>query len=107
MFDLATWRDLAILFLAVMWIVMLVVVTLLLLKIKSMIDQLPQRITPILDSARRTAGTVEGTVTSIKGTASFVNRTTVTPIIRIAAIGAATTRFVQVLLGRHRRRTGA
>lgn len=107
MLDLATWRDLAILFLAITWIVLLAVVIVLLLKIKSMIDELPRRIAPVLDSARRTVNTVEETATSIKGTASFVNRTTVTPIIRVAAIGAATTRFVQVMMGRHRRRTGA
>jgi hypothetical protein len=100
---LATLRDLAIIFLAIMWIVLLLVIIFILLKVKSLIDQLPQRINPLLDSARHTATTVEETATSLKGTASFVNRTTVTPIIRVAAIGAAATRFVQVLLGRHRR----
>ena len=103
MFDLATWRDLAILFLAITWIVLLVVIIVLLLKIKSMVDQLPQKIGPVFDSARRTASTVEATATSLKGTASFVNRTTVTPVIRVAAIGAAAARFPQVLFGRRKK----
>lgn len=101
--DLATWRDLAILFLAVMWIVLLVVIVLLLLKIKGMVDDLPRRVAPILDSTQRTANNLAVTSTSIRGTISFVNRTTVTPIIRIAAIGAAATRFLQVLFQRRAR----
>ncbi len=103
---LATLRDIAILILAVFWIIMLAVIIFLLLKIKSVVEHLPQQISPLLDSARHTATTVDQTATSLKGTVSFVNRSTVGPIIRIAAIGAATARFVQVMTGRHSKREG-
>lgn len=66
-------------------------------RIQSLVNSANQQVGPILQTTSRTANT-------IAGTADFVSRLVVTPLIRILTALAAANRFIRVLLGGSRRR---
>lgn len=84
-------RDLAIVVLALESIVLGVVLTLLLLQIKSLTRLLEDQVKPMLDSVRQTIGTV-------KGTTSIVSETIVTPAVKLGGFTAGARRTLEVLL---------
>jgi len=51
------------------------------------------QIVPMLDSLKKTVDTVEGTTV-------YISRSTVSPLVRIASLAVAASKFVQVLTGR-------
>lgn len=92
-----TARDIAIIVLAVINVIWLLVLCVigglaiwLFLKIKSAIPE-------VLDTSK-------STMNSVKGTTEFVGVTAATPVIRIAALVTAISRFFAVLFGGERRR---
>ncbi|HNR96293.1 MAG: hypothetical protein BWY10_01586 [Chloroflexi bacterium ADurb.Bin180] len=91
MLTLDTVRDLAIVVLALESIVLGVVLTVLLLQIRSLTRLLQEQVKPMLDSLRQTVGTV-------KGTTSIVSETIVTPAVRIGGFAAGARRTLEVLL---------
>ena len=89
--ELGTVRDIAIIVLAVESIVIGVVLTLLLWRLRELTHLLQDEIEPILDSARETLGTV-------KGTTSLVSETIVSPAIKISGFAAGLRRLAEVML---------
>ncbi len=87
-----TVRDIAIIFLAITNLVALLVIIVLALYVIKLLRTLQGEVPALFSSARRTMDTVQGTTT-------FVGRTAVMPIIRVASGAAAAGRFVQVLFG--------
>ena len=91
--ELGTVRDIAIIVLAVESIIIGVVLTLLLLQLRDLTRLLQDEIEPILDSARRTVGTV-------KGTTLLVSETIVSPAIKISGFATGLQRVLEVLVRR-------
>lgn len=84
-------RDLAIVVLALESIVLGVVLTVLLLQLRSLTRLLQEQVKPMLDSLRQTIGTV-------KGTTSIVSETIVTPAVKIGGFAAGVRRTFEVLV---------
>jgi len=97
--ELGTVRDIAIIVLAVESIVIGVVLTLLLWRLRDLTRLLQDEIEPILDSARETLGTV-------KGTTSLVSETIVSPAIKISGFAAGLRRIAEVMLKGKRQHNG-
>lgn len=77
---MAELRDLAVIILAAIFILVGLGLGVLLVMLISLIVLLRKKVVPLLDSAR-------GTLTTIEGTSSFVSDTMVRPIIRAASFG--------------------
>jgi hypothetical protein len=93
---LSTLRDLAIIFIAILDIILLAILIAIAFALWRLVDLLRNGLPPLLSSVSRTVATVEGT-------AEFATTTAVTPLIRGASLLYALSRFVQVLFGRRRR----
>lgn len=85
-------RDLAIIIIAVESFVAIGVSIVLVLKVMKLVDTVQAEVPGLVASAKRTVNTVQGT-------ASFVSKTAVMPIIKAASAAAAASKFTQVLLG--------
>jgi len=96
---LAAVRDAAIVLLAVLSIVIGILLALLLLQIRNLIRLLREEIAPMLASANETLSTVEGT-------AHFVRRNVVRPVVRVSSYSAGAMQVMRSLLnlGRGSRR---
>jgi hypothetical protein len=88
---LAAVRDIAIIVLALEFIVIGVVLVLLLWQVRSLAHLLEEELKPMLDSMRKTVGTV-------KGTTSLVSETIVTPAVKISGFAAGVRRAMEVML---------
>lgn len=88
--DLAAARDIAIIFLAIINIIVLIVLAILLYVLVRLVQD---QIVPLLGSVKRTANTVEGTT-------DYISRTAVSPIVRIAGLTVAASKFLEVIRGR-------
>lgn len=88
-------RDLLIIIAAVLTIGLLVILILLALRIRSLVEAVPNRVGPVITTA-------EQTVATVRGTSDFVSTTLVRPVIRALAIASAVERFFQVLFGTRR-----
>ena len=96
---LLTIRDVAIIVVAAMSIVAGLLLIVLILEVRSLARLLRQETKPILDSAQKTMGTVQGT-------AGFVSDNFVAPFIRLASLLAGVQTAVQFLARRPWRRRG-
>ncbi len=96
---LAVVRDIAIIILALESIVIGIVLTLLLWQVRGLTRLLEQELKPMLDSMRKTIGTV-------KGTTSLVSETIVSPAVKIGGFTAGVRRALEVLLSLKRPREG-
>jgi hypothetical protein len=92
---LSTLRDLAIIFIALLDILLLAFLVAIAFALWRLIELLRAQVPPVMSSVQRTATTVEGT-------ADFVSTTAATPLIRGVSLLYAVTRFLQVLLGGRR-----
>jgi hypothetical protein len=92
-----TARDIAIIVLAVINIVWLLILCAIGFVVLRLFLQVKGKVPELMDTASETAR-------SVKGTTEFVGETVVTPVIRIAALTAALTKFFSVLFGGARRR---
>jgi hypothetical protein len=90
---LGTIRDIAIIFVALLDIVLLILLSLIAFAAWRLFLVVRADLPPILGTMKRTATTVEGT-------ADFVSTTAATPLIRAVSMLFAITRFLQVLVER-------
>ena len=90
---LATIRDIAIIFVAILDIVLMILLVILVYVLVRLVLLLRAELLPVL-------GALKKTTTTIEGTTDFVSTTAVRPLIRLVALTFAVTRFIQVLLGR-------
>lgn len=88
-------RDVVIILAAVFTIVLLAILILLALRIRSLVEAVPNRVGPVITTA-------EQTLTTVRGTSDFVSTMLVRPIIRALAIAYAVERFFRVLFGTRR-----
>jgi hypothetical protein len=102
---LADARDIAIIVLALIWLaagVMLLLIGVRLLALLAVIadrlDLLTAASLRVLDNAREAAETASESAKSIRGTATFVGDTVVSPVITVAAAASAAGRFVEALV---------
>lgn len=96
---LETARDIAFIILAVETILFITVLIALAWRVWSLAGLLRKETRPILDSAKKTIRTTQGTV-------SFLSDNAVRPIVRVAMIVGATRKFAQVLTRRSRQKGG-
>jgi hypothetical protein len=89
----ATLRDLAIIFIALLDIILLALLVAIAYGLWRLVDTIRSELPPVIGSVKKTATTVEGT-------ADFVSTTATMPLIRAVSLLFATTRFFQVLLSR-------
>jgi hypothetical protein len=85
-------RDVLIIALFFLTLITIGLLIALILQIMQLVRVMRGEVTPILASVRRTSNTV-------KSTAEFLGDSTVRPLIRVASVVAATTRFVRAFLG--------
>ncbi|MFB0545929.1 MAG: hypothetical protein ACETWB_03375 [Anaerolineae bacterium] len=90
---MATVRDIAIVILAAESIVIGVLLIFLVIQVQSLIKLLREEVKPIFDSANETVSTVRGTTT-------FISDTVVSPLVRIISYVSAVRKAIQVLTGR-------
>ena len=88
-------RDIAIIVLAIESIVVGVLLILLLWQLRSLTRLLQEEIKPMLDSMQETVGTV-------KGTASLVSETIVSPAVKIGGLAAGLRRALEVMFTERR-----
>jgi len=89
----AVLRDILIIVLALMTIVIGLFLGILILQLQSLIALLRDEVRPILESANQTVSTV-------RGTTSFVSHTLVTPVVTAASYASAVRQMFKVLVGR-------
>ena len=90
-------RDIAIILMALAGLVFFVILALLAFFAFKFFMQVKQQVPTVL-------GTVQSTAQSVKGTTDFAAEVAITPLIRIAALIAAVSRFFAVLFGGERSR---
>jgi hypothetical protein len=96
---LSTLRDLAIIFVALLDIILLALLAAVAFALWRLVELLRTGLPPVI-------GSVQRSVTTVEGTADFATTTAVMPLIRGVSLLYATSRFLQVLFGRRRREEG-
>lgn len=90
-------RDIAIIVLVLETFVVTILMALIVLLFGRLVSTVQNAVTPIMDSAKRTVDTVQGTTT-------FVSDTLVAPLIGMAGFGSAIKGTVGALFGRRKNR---
>lgn len=90
---LATIRDIAIILIALLDIVLLVLLAAIAFVAWKLLSMIRTELPPVVGSVKKTATTVEGTT-------DFITTTAAMPLIRAVSLLFATSRFLQVLIGR-------
>ena len=90
---LANIRDIAIIFIAILDIVLMLILVVIAYVILRLLLLVRSEVIPIF-------GAVKKTTTTVEGTTDFISTTVARPLIRAVALVFATTRFFQVLLSR-------
>lgn len=100
LFGLADWRDVTIIAVGVLTFLVLIailaVTVVLGLALRMLIGN-ANRV--VKDDVSNLLGSAQDTVTTVKGTATFVSETTVTPIVRVYGVVAGARRAVSVIAG--------
>lgn len=86
-------RDLAIIALAIASFIMVLLFMMVAILLMRLVQTTQEKVDPILESAKRTAGTVHGTTT-------FVSDTLVAPLVSVSGFAAGARRTMQVLFKR-------
>lgn len=81
----ATIRDISIFILALESIVVLLLLGVVIGMLWWLIQTLERKVTPILDSTNQTVNTLSETAKTVRGTATFVSDTVVSPIIAVSS----------------------
>jgi len=92
-------RDVAIIVLVLETFVVTLLLGLIVLLLGRLISTIQEEVTPVLQSAKRTVDTVQGTTT-------FVSDTLVGPLIGLAGMGAGVKRTLVALVARRKPRRG-
>lgn len=90
-------RDISMIILALESIVMLLLLIVVIGMLWWLIQTLEKKITPILDTTNETVSNVSETVNTVRGTATFVSDTVVSPIIKGVSYASGVKRAVQTL----------
>jgi len=90
-------RDISVIILALESIVMLLLLIVVIAMLWWLIHTLERKITPILDSTNETVSAVSDTVNTVRGTATFVSDTVVSPIITVSSYASGVKSAIQVL----------
>ena len=90
-------RDISIIILALESIVVLLLLGAVIGMLWWLIQTLEKKITPILDTTNETVSNVSETVNTVRGTATFVSDTVVSPIIKVVSYASGVKKAVQTL----------
>ena len=90
-------RDISIIILALESIVVLLLLGVVIGMLWWLIQTLEKKITPILDTTNETVSNVSETVNTVRGTATFVSDTVVSPIIKVVSYASGVKKAVQTL----------
>jgi hypothetical protein len=90
-------KNISVIILALESIVMLLLLIVVIAMLWWLIRTLERKITPILDSTNETVNAVSDTVNTVRGTATFVSDTVVSPIIQVSSYAHGVKSAIQVL----------
>ena len=90
-------RDISIIILALESIVVLLLLGVVIGMLWWLIQTLEKKITPILDTTNETVSNVSETVNTVRGTATFVSDTVVSPIIKVVSYASGVKRAIRTL----------
>jgi hypothetical protein len=89
--------DISIIILALESIVMLLLMIAVIGMVWWLIQTLEKKITPILDTTNETVKDVSETVNTVRGTATFMSDTVVSPVIKVVSYASGVKRTIQTL----------
>jgi preprotein translocase subunit YajC len=90
-------KNISIIILALESIVMLLLLIVVIAMLWWLIQTLEKKITPILDTTNETVNNVSETVNTVRGTATFMSDTVVSPVIKAASYASGVKRAIQTL----------
>ncbi|MFQ5813955.1 MAG: hypothetical protein ACE5I2_12340 [Anaerolineae bacterium] len=90
-------RDISIIILALESIVVLLLLGVVIGMLWWLIQTLERKITPILDTTNETVNNVSETVNTVRGTATFMSDTVVSPIIKVVSYASGVKRAIKTL----------
>ncbi|MBC8263697.1 MAG: hypothetical protein H8E47_06205 [Anaerolineales bacterium] len=90
-------RDISVIILALESIVMLLLLIVVIGMLWWLIQTLEKKITPILDTTNETVSNVSETVNTVRGTATFVSDTVVSPVIKVVSYASGVKKAVKTL----------
>jgi hypothetical protein len=90
-------RDISVIILALESIVMLLLLIVVIGMLWWLIQTLERKITPILDTTNETVSNVSEMVNTVRGTATFVSDTVVSPIIKVVSYASGVKRAIRTL----------
>jgi len=93
---ITTLRDIAIILLALESLIIGILLIILAVQIYKLVRFLKEEVEPVLDSAQKTAGTVQSTT-------SFLSETIVEPVIKVVSFASAAKQVVKILTKRRPR----
>ena len=99
-------RDISVIILALESIAVLLLLGVVIGMLWWLIQTLEKKITPILDTTNETVSNVSETVNTVRGTATFVSDTVVSPIIKVVSYASGVKKAVQTLTKWRRMRSG-
>ena len=91
-------RDISVIILALESIVVLLLLGVVIGMIWWLIQTLEKKITPILDATNKTVSNVNETVNSVRGTATFMSDTVVSPVIRVVSYASGVKKAAKTLI---------
>jgi uncharacterized membrane protein YqjE len=90
-------KDISIIVLALESIVVLLLLGVVVGMVWWLIQTLEKKITPILDTTNETVSNVSETVNTVRGTATFVSDTVVSPVIKVVSYASGVKRAIKTL----------
>ena len=90
-------RDISVIILALESIVVLLLLGVVIGMLWWLIQTLEKKITPILDTTNETVSNVSETVNTVRGTATFMSDTVVSPVIKVVSYASGVKRAIQTL----------
>ena len=90
-------RDISVIILALESIVVLLLLGVVIGMLWWLIQTLERKITPILDTTNETVNNVSETVNTVRGTATFMSDTVVSPVIKAVSYASGVKRAIQTL----------
>lgn len=90
-------RDISVIILALESIVVLLLLGVVIGMLWWLIQTLEKKITPILDTTNETVSNVSETVNTVRGTATFMSDTVVSPVIKVVSYASGVKRAIKTL----------
>ena len=90
-------RDISVIILALESIVVLLLLGVVIGMLWWLIQTLEKKITPILDTTNETVNNVSKTVNTVRGTATFMSDTVVSPVIKVVSYASGVKKAVKTL----------